>query len=160
MISDALVGLGVSKKDIQAANYSFSFERPGFGDVGSRGGSVGRATYRVNNVLTVTIRDLDITGDIVDTAVVSGANQMWGVEFGVDDPGPPFAAATEKAVNAAYRRAAHLAGLAGLNIGKLLILEEAPLQFASPADDVPAHDDKVVFTVQVTAIYELVEPAQ
>lgn len=153
-ITNALVDIGISPEDIETANYGFSFERPVFSDIGSsRGGSVGRTTYRVNNVLTVTIRDLGTTGDIIDAAVLSGANQMWGVEFGVLDPAPARATATQHAVEAAADRAAYLAELAGFSVGPLLSLEESEPRTPLPST---SGADRIVFEVQVTATYELV----
>ena len=159
-IYEALIEMGVADEDMQTANYSFNFDRSSTMDT-SRNAGTGKAVYRVNNMLTVTIRNLELTGEIIDAAVLAGANQMWGVEFGVQESSPLVDKATEIAVAAARQRAEHLAGLNGLSVGRLLSISEAEAAF-SPALAARSigggvHPGVVSHTVRLTAVYELVE---
>lgn len=160
-IVDSLMSLGVAEKDMQTANYSFNFDRspPELGS--SRSG--GQPAYRVNNTLTVTIRNLDLTGQIIDAAVLAGANEMWGVTFSVQEPEPLVLEATGLAVTAAKERAEYLASLNDLSVGKLLSMSEST---ATPAyytmerglgGGGGIHPGVVSYSVRLTAVYELSE---
>jgi uncharacterized protein YggE len=117
----------------------------------------------VNNTLTVTIRNLDLTGRIIDAAVLAGANEMWGVTFSVQEAEPLVTEATELAVSAARDRAGYLASLNGLSVGKLLSIAESN---ATPAYSAMErglgagggiHPGVVSYSVYLTAVYELVD---
>jgi uncharacterized protein len=160
-IYQALVELGVADKDMQTANYSFNFERSSTVDTGSsRSTASARAVYRVNNMLTVTIRNLDLTGEIIDAAVIAGANQMWGVEFSIQEPEPIMREATELAVAMARERAEYLAALSALSVGNLISISEsngtgAPYLAARSVGS-GVHPGEISFTARLTAVYELV----
>ena len=153
-ISSSLAELGVDAKDMQTANYSFNFERS------QRTGTSGRATYMVNNMLTVTIRNLAITGEIIDAAVLSGANQMWGVDFSIQDTAPVIEEATRLAVAATEDKAEALADMTGHAVGDLLSIRElfegdpAFLSTLSGGDSAVS-PGVITFTVRLTAIYRL-----
>lgn len=159
-IYDSLIELGVSETDMETASYSFNFDRSSAMDIGSsRSGGFGRAMYRVNNMLTVTIRNLDLTGEIIDAAVLAGANQMWGVEFSLRDPEPVMQDATELAVAAAGERARYLAELSGLSVGKLISIDESngtgtPYLAARSGGGV--YPGEISYTVRLAAVFELV----
>ena len=162
-IYDALIDLGIQSSDMQTSNYSFNFERSSQTDFGSsRSLQSSRTMYRVNNILTVTIRDLGNTGDIIDAAVFAGANQMWGVDFDVDDSQSIYKIATEKAVVDANKRAGHLASLSGVAVGELLRVSEvidsgtnSPLRSEVNQDINPG---MINFSVKIQAVFELLNP--
>ncbi len=122
---DAFDLLGIDRADIQTANYGFTFDRSSDNSSAVRGGQSARA-YRINNVLTVIIRDLEATPDIVDAAAVAGANQMYGVEFGIADHGPVERLALERASLDARVRALHLAKVSGYDLGDIIGISEPP----------------------------------
>ncbi|MFO7646029.1 MAG: SIMPL domain-containing protein, partial [Desulfosarcina sp.] len=99
---------GVASKDIQTSNYSIFAERPGDPLTGRPGEQV---TYRVNNGVAVTIRDLTTVGALLDAVIDAGANNIYGVNFGVDDPDEVMAEARSKPAEDALARAEELAGL-------------------------------------------------
>ena len=122
-IVSTLVDIGVMDADIQTANYSFNFDRSAPELAGARSNQATRY-YRVNNMLTVVIRDLALTADIIDAAVVAGANQMWGVEFDVADRERLDREALHAASLDARERAQFIADLSGLRLGELLSVSE------------------------------------
>ncbi len=153
-IFDALVTLGVSERDMQTANYSFNFDRS------SRSSSNSTPVYRVNNTLSVIIRNLALTGEIIDAAVLAGANEMWGVEFSLQNSAPTLNEATEKAVSDARERATYLAALNGLSVGKLLSINEggtaAPMYSMERGLGGGVQPGVVSYTVRLTATFELI----
>jgi len=110
----ALEETGVAEKDIQTMHYSIQFERypePMPRVSGSESGEP-KPQYRVSNMVNVSIRDLDKVGGVLDAVVEAGANNIWGVSFGLEDP---KAAQTEARSNATADALARAEALAELN---------------------------------------------
>jgi len=161
-IFEALVALGVSEQDMQTANYSFNFDRSSSFELSSsRNTGTANPVYRVNNTLSVTIRDLDLTGKIIDAAVLAGANEMWGVQFSIQETEPIIREATERAVADARSRAQYLASLNELSTGKLISINEStatsPLYAMERGLGGGVHPGAVSYTVRLTAVFELKE---
>ena len=124
-ILDALTAAGIADKDIQTSNYSVYFERypePYPRSVGE--GEQAKPQYRVSNMVTVTIRDLDSVGDVLDAVIEAGANNIWGVSFTVEDPSEAQAEARADAVANARERAEALAELSGVELGPVMAVSE------------------------------------
>lgn len=119
----ALKELGIEDKDIQTSNYSIYLDREPL-PVGRDGEVSMQAVYRVSSTLQVTIRDIDIVGEVLDAVVEAGANQVYGVQFTVDDDDEWQSQARTKAVADARARATELAGLAGVELGEVLTVSE------------------------------------
>jgi uncharacterized protein YggE len=120
---EAIAELGIDKKDIQTSNYSIYTDRnalPG-AEMESSEESV---VYVVNNQVTVTVRDLEKLGDVLDGAVAAGANNVYGIYFTVDDPSALESEARANAVADAKARAESLAELAGVEVGDVLSISE------------------------------------
>ena len=66
--------------------------------------------YRVSNMVQVTIRDMTKVGDVIDTAVKAGANNVWGISFSLENTDDLEDQAREAAVKDARARAESLAG--------------------------------------------------
>lgn len=89
-VIDALMLAGVSEEDIKTISYSVYPQYDWTED--------GRILlgYTVTNMVQVTVKDLDVVGDVIDAAGRSGANRMDGISFGLSD------AKTQELKNAAY----------------------------------------------------------
>ncbi|MEK7606837.1 MAG: SIMPL domain-containing protein [Patescibacteria group bacterium] len=111
-------GFGVDSKDIQTTNYSLSpqYEWPD-------GKRVLRG-YRVTQEVQVKIRDLGKIGAILSSVGESGANQVSGVSFTIDDPETLREQAREKALENARAKAKSVAEKAGVKLGKLVTFSE------------------------------------
>jgi uncharacterized protein YggE len=122
----ALRGTGVDEKDIQTMNYSIQLDRYPESLPRSNGSEPEEtaSTYRVSNMVTVTVRDLDNVGAVLDAVVEAGANNVWGVSFGLDDPSIAQAAARADAIADAEARAQSLAELSGLDLGPVMSISE------------------------------------
>ncbi len=161
-----LKGEGVVPADIQTSSVSVS---PTFSNPSPGSSTQPTITgYNVGNMVTVTVRDLARLGALLDKAVGSGANAMYGVVFGENDPGALLDRARPLAVADAKRKADIYAAAAGANVGRLLELSEqvglppAPLArrvYAAAAQAAPtpieAGQDRL--TVTVTARFELTQ---
>ncbi|MBN1367343.1 MAG: SIMPL domain-containing protein [Dehalococcoidales bacterium] len=113
---------GIADKDIQTQYFNIS---PVYSWDDMRGTST-IIGYEVTNTVTVTIRDLDKTGTIIDTAAEAGGNltRINGISFSVDDPTQYYDEAREMAMQDAKDTAQQLAELAGVSLGKAFYITQ------------------------------------
>ncbi len=122
----ALEEAGIAEKDIQTMNYSIYLERypePMPRSVEGENEEP-QPQYRVSNVVNVTVRDLDTVGDVLDAVIEAGANNIWGVSFGLDDREAAQADARADAIDDALARAEALAELNGVELGPVMSVSE------------------------------------
>jgi hypothetical protein len=123
-ILGALVDMGIDEKDIQTMHYSIQIDRYPEQRVAGAETEEAKPTYRVSNMATVTIRDLEKVGDVLDAVVEAGANNIWGVNFSVDDPEVAQGEARANAIDNAGARAEELAELSGVVLGPVMSISE------------------------------------
>ncbi len=157
----ALKGAGIPAKDIQTSNYSINFERQSPEPQASETGTI-PGVYRVSNMVQVTIRDLDAVGEIIDVAVKAGANNVWGVSFGLEDTDALEDMAREDAINDANARAESLAELTGVEVGEVLTVSEVvgsqPYPMFAAAEGRgggggPVEPGELTFSTQIQVVY-------
>jgi uncharacterized protein len=121
--------------------------------------------YRASNTVSVTIRDLGRIGEVLGAATTAGADQMYGIEFKIEDPSALETRAREKAVADAKDRASRLAALNGVKLGRALSIVENPGSRPQPTygyefreaamSKVPVEQGSLVVSTSVQVIYEL-----
>jgi len=116
----ALQEQGIAENDIQTSGFSIYAER--YGPQGPL--PADEVNYRVSNNVMVTIRDLESVGTVVDVAVEAGANNIYGIEFRIDDPSSVESEARQRAVEDAAAKAAELAELTGVQVGAVVSISE------------------------------------
>ena len=109
---------GVGEADIKTSNYSLS---PKYEYSKGKSSLVG---YILNQSLTVTVRNLDKIGEILDGAVSSGANRIDSVSLFVDKPEELKNKAREEAVKQAKEKAVMTSKVAELRLGRLVGFSE------------------------------------
>ncbi len=117
-VIDAILQAGVAEADIATSGFSID---PVYGD--QRPGDVQPAPvigYNVSNQVTVRIRDITASGDILDKVVAAGANQINGIRFDIAEPQPLQDEATQAAIADARRRAELMAEAAGVRLVRIL----------------------------------------
>jgi uncharacterized protein YggE len=149
----ALQGLLGASATIKTISYSLSpvYNNPPLGQNASIVG------YMVTNIVEASLKDLTQIGKAIDTAIQSGANNVQGVSFSLQDQSPVQAQALKMAAATALTQAAAIA--AGLNVhtGSVLQAVEAlnsiyPLPFgaAGAATTTPIETGLVVVQASVT----------
>jgi len=151
----------VDDRDIRTAGVNVSpvFDRP-------RDGSAPKITgYRVENRLSIRVRDLDKTGELLDALVQAGANQISGPNLTFADPGKLRDEARKLAVQDAKRRAALYAEELDVDVGPVLSLSEASIQVAprpmlavsekAMARDVPIAAGEQEVRANISAVFEI-----
>jgi uncharacterized protein YggE len=116
----ALKEQGIADNDIQTSGFSVYAER--FGPDGPL--PEGEVRYRVSNNVGVKIRDMEKVGEVIDAAMQAGANNIYGVEFTLEDKTDAQSEARALAVDAAKAKAEELAALNGVSVGEVLAISE------------------------------------
>lgn len=113
--------LGVVKEDIQTSNFSINPQFQ-YNNDNTPPRFIG---YDVSNMVTFKLRKLDKVGPALDALIASGANNINGPTFMLDNDTAARSAARRAAFADAQARARELAGLAGYAGVKLLEVSEA-----------------------------------
>lgn len=116
----SLKKMAIPARDIQTTDFSLFPERR-FNQSQGRDELVG---YRVSNQLVLTIRQLQLLGRVVDTAIQSGATNVNSVAFTIADPEQYERAALTAAVKSAQDKATALATGSKLHLKKILYINE------------------------------------
>jgi hypothetical protein len=122
-VEAALTKNGVAKKDIQTQHFSIHkvtrWDREKEEEV-----VIG---YRVTNMVTAKIRDIDKAGTIIDAVAEAGGDltRIDSISFSIDDPSDYYDEAREKAMAEAKAKAKQLAALAGVTLGKPTYISES-----------------------------------
>jgi hypothetical protein len=116
---DQLKSAGVAEKDISTAQYNVE---PVMNYRDNQPPVV--TGYRVTNMLNVKLRDTTKAGKIVDDLVKSGANSVYGLQFGFSDPTALIRQAREQAMTDAKSKADQLAKAGGVTLGAAIAITE------------------------------------
>ena len=81
-VINALVAIGIPKDALKTTGYNIY---PVYEDSTKSIMDQKVRTYRVTNTLTVTLHDVNKTGDVIDVAVASGINQASSIQFLLSD---------------------------------------------------------------------------
>jgi uncharacterized protein YggE len=160
----AIREFGIDEKDIRTTNFSI-YPRDRFDP--ATGLPSGEKVYAVDNTVYVTIRDLTKLGDLLDTAVQAGANNINSVQFDVADKDEALREARANAVKDAEAEAQALAQAAGLSLGEIQSISFSEAQPYPIFDGkggggavaeqaaVPIQPGQLTFTVSVNVTYAL-----
>ncbi|HUS82601.1 MAG TPA: SIMPL domain-containing protein [Dehalococcoidia bacterium] len=121
-VIDSVKGNGVAEKDIQSTQYSIYPEY----DYSIRG-SQKLLGYRITNTVSIKVRDIDKTSDVLDGATAAGGDltQVQNITFTIDEPDALRDQAREDAVKDAKARAQRLADTAGVKLGDPISITES-----------------------------------
>ncbi len=115
---------GVAKDDIQTEQFNI---QP---DYDYKDGRQTLRGFRVTNVVSAKLRDIDKTSKVVDDAVTAGGNdaQVQGISFTIDKPDDLKRQAREAAIAEAKAKAETLAKASGVGIGEPISISETGFQ--------------------------------
>jgi len=115
-ITKTLQSMGVAKEDIQTSSfYVYQTER-----YDPMSGQVEGHFFVVENTVHVTVRDLSSLGEVLSAVVEAGANNIYGINFNVEDREAAIAEAQQLAIDNAKAKAALIADAAGVELGELM----------------------------------------
>jgi len=164
-VMDALIDNGVAENDIQTQYFSIrQVTRWDWEDEEEI--VVG---YRVTNMVTAKIRDIDKAGAIIDAVAEAGGDltRVEGISFSVDDPSSYHEEAREEAMADAKAKAEQLAELAGVTLGKPTYISEGvwtpPIPSdiyrgeAAPAVETPIAPGEMEISLTVQVVYTILD---
>lgn len=96
------------------------------------GGQPSITGYTASNTIEITTSDLAGLGKLIDAAVAGGSNRVQGVQFSVKNEAPVRAEALAQAVRQARGNAEAMAAAMGVQLGRLLLLEQGGQQVVRP----------------------------
>lgn len=161
----AMKEAGIEDRDLQTAGVQIA---PRYDYVNKPDGTqeAKLAAYQVTNTLSVRVRDLAKTGEVLDKSVTLGVNQGGGVSFTNDDPSATLTEARKKAVANAIDKAKVLTEAAGVKLGQVIEISDVsysaqPMPIEAKAFDgavgaaVPLQAGENAYKVQVNVTFEL-----
>ncbi|HYZ66224.1 MAG TPA: SIMPL domain-containing protein [Mycobacterium sp.] len=158
-VIDALVGVGIDRKDISTTQVSLQPQFAG-------GDSTTIIGYRASNSIDVKIRKLDTASQALALIISTGgdATRINSVNYAIDDDSQLVKDARARAFNDAKDRAQQYAQLSGLDLGKVVSISESagptpptPLPNLKGAEmaAVPVEPGQQTVGFSVTVIFEL-----
>ncbi len=84
----------------------------------------GKITYRVSNELNIELHELEKIGQVIDTAIEAGANQVQQVHFEISDPEAFKLQALQQAIEKAGKKAAVMAESANVRLAGIKTITE------------------------------------
>lgn len=115
-ITDAVMGLGVEEADVQTTNFSIWADEQWNRETGLR---MEERLYRVESTIQINVNDIENIGKILEVSIASGANNIYGLNFGIQDPSSLSAEARVRAIEDARQRAQHIAQELGVTLGEV-----------------------------------------
>ncbi len=160
----ALEEQGVASEDIRTSNFSI-YQESGMPQPMDAAGT-SETRYVVNNVVEVRVRDLEQISNVIQAALDAGANNVYGLNFGLDDADALQAEARTLAVEDARARAEALADAFGLAVGEPVSIREGGMDQPSLRSFDTAmglggagpviSEGQLSVAMQVTVVFELV----
>lgn len=119
-VIDRLKALGVAERDIQTTGINLNARY----DYDQRQQRQIFRGYQASNRVSVTLRDIDETGKVLDALVVAGATDLSGPSFSLDDDTSAKAQARASAMTRGRAQALEYARMAGYSDIRLLEVNE------------------------------------
>lgn len=119
-VIDRIEALGIDEDDIQTSGVNLNAEY----DYNQQTRQQEFRGYRVMNRVSIVLRDIQRTGEVLDALVASGATDLGGIGWAVDDPAPAVEQARQAAFATARQRAQNYAQLSGYSDVRLLEISE------------------------------------
>ncbi|MCH3958601.1 MAG: SIMPL domain-containing protein [Selenomonas sp.] len=111
-INKAVKGLGIDSKDIQTNNYSF---QPTYQMNTNHKNEING--YTVNNSIIVVVRNIKLTGKVIDAALQAGANEINSLDFSASNT----RTVRKEALSNAVQDARDKADIIAQNLGKRIV---------------------------------------
>ncbi|MFO7340713.1 MAG: SIMPL domain-containing protein [Lysobacteraceae bacterium] len=123
--------------------------------------------YQASNTVSVKLRDVARMGQVLDALAASGANQIHGPSFGLDDPEPLYDQARLQALEQARARAQTYARALGMKVRRVVSISEGgggihppmPVVMARAADaayeSTPVAAGETSVSVSLDVVFEL-----
>ena len=113
---------GIDAKDIKTQSLNYYQNEEMYYDNGVQKSRKGQ--WRVNNSISIMLRQIDKAGALADMLATSGANNVYGPNFQFDDTSEFENALFEEAIKNAKAKAETIATSSGRKLGKVISVNE------------------------------------
>jgi len=163
-VKRAVVRLGVAEQDVQTTNFTVWPE-----DVydPQTGLLSGERRYHADSTLQITMRDVSKAGEVIRAGLDSGANNVYGLTFSIDDTTALESEARGEAISDASGRAQQLAEKLGVTLGSPIAVGETLgggggiftgfERAVGGGGGAPVSPGQLTVTVTVNVTYEIVK---
>jgi uncharacterized protein YggE len=118
-VMGAIKAAGIAERDIQTSSVSLN---PQYKYVENQNPTI--TGYQASNTVNLKVRDIGKLGKVLDVLVASGANQVNGPSFEIDQPEPVYDEARRGALDKAQARAAMYAKTLGMRVRRIVSISE------------------------------------
>ena len=118
-VMGAIKTAGIAERDIQTSGINLN---PQYKYVENQNPTI--TGYQASNTVSLKVRDLAKLGKVLDALVASGANQVNGPTFEIDQPEPAYDEARRGALDKAQTRAGMYAKALGLRVRRIVSISE------------------------------------
>jgi len=115
----AIKAAGIAERDIQTSGINLN---PQYKYVENQEPTI--TGYQANNTVNLKVRDIGKLGKVLDALVASGANQVNGPSFEIDQPEEAYDEARRGALEKAQARAAMYAKTLGVRVRRIVSISE------------------------------------
>ncbi len=158
----AVKGFGIDAADIQTQNLSVFQEQEMYSSEGAQRSRPGQ--WRVNNSITIKLRDIEKASALTDLLTNSGATNVYGPSFTMEDTNDVRSQLLSQAVENARKKAELMIGGTGRSLGKVISISEGgtsggvyPMfdRAMGMGGGAPVEPGSTEVTASVTVVFEL-----
>jgi uncharacterized protein len=159
---ETFTALGIDRKDVRTSYFNTFRETPYGTD-----GSAGEAVYHVQNIMSVTVRDISKVGQLVTDSITAGANVVNNIQYTLSNTEQLEGEARNLAMKNASSKAQELAEFATVELGDIVMITDSsynvsvPMPYAREAA-APASvaSGQLGVTATITVRFEIVQRGQ
>lgn len=118
----ALKEFGIRDADIKTQNMSIYQDEQSYYDKGVQKSRKGQ--WRVNNSVEIVLREIEKANALTDLVTKSGANNVWGPNFSIDDTNVIEKGLYDMAIKDAKEKAESIAKASGRTLGKIISVND------------------------------------
>ena len=120
-VTQALIDAGLEEADVQSTRFNV-WREEGFDRL--TGQPTDEVTYHVDSTVRIKVRDISQISRMIQTGLDAGANNVFGLTFGIEDTSDLAAEARLLALEDAKDRAQQYADALGVTLGAPMIVSE------------------------------------
>lgn len=129
-IIDAAKGFGIIESDIKTQSLNIYQSEESYYEDGRQKSRLGQ--WRVSNTVDITLRNVSQASDLSSLLIQSGANNVYGPNFSLEDTEKVENDLLQKAVTQAKEKAVGISSVSGKSLGKILSIAEGNASTFTP----------------------------
>ncbi len=163
-IITSLIKFGIDKADIKTENLSIYQQEEQYWDQETGKQKIRPGQWRVSNSVSIVLRDIDRAVDLANLLTKSGATNVYGPNFSLEDTKEAEVSLLKDAIDDARKKAESIAASSGKKLGEVISVSETgtPAYYPLYRDSlvgggggVPIEPGSATVYKSVTVVFEL-----